>query len=54
MPMQSSRYRCIVQTFRILDGYTISLLRRSEKHGRLLHARHGRQAARINQSILKH
>jgi len=39
MPMQSSHYRCIVQTFRILDGYTISLLRLSEKHGRLLYAR---------------
>ncbi len=54
MPMQSSHYRCIVQTFRILDGYTISLLRLSEKHGRLLYARHGTQAARINHSMLKH
>ena len=52
--MQSRHYRCIVQTFRILDGYTISLLRLREKHGRLLYARHGTQAARINHSMLKH
>ena len=54
MPMQSSHYRCIVQTFRNLDGYTISLLRLREKHGRLLYARHGTQAARIGHSMLKH
>ena len=43
MPMQSSHYRCIVQT-----------LGRICHQPRLLYTRHGTQAARINHSMLKH